>query len=324
MTVRTMSSPPGVSRRVELPPVQLDAMSAAEVVDRVLSGLDSGRGGWIAPVNVDVLRQATRHPSYRWLLQSATLTVADGAPLLWAAWLAGTPLPGRVAGSDLIFSLSEAAAGQGHSVFLLGGAEGVPQRAAARLSQQFDGLKVVGAYAPPVGFEHSGEGLAEVRRRLLDAAPALIFVGLGFPKQERLIQQLRLDLPRSWFLACGAAIPFAAGELVRAPRWMQRVGLEWSHRLLREPRRLAHRYLVQDLPYATHLLSQAAGTRLRPATSDRGRVEQGVGQEAAAAPSMTVGGDAAKGLDQVIDLRDSVRPTVEDRELKSVQNVSRR
>jgi N-acetylglucosaminyldiphosphoundecaprenol N-acetyl-beta-D-mannosaminyltransferase len=255
-----------------MPPLVVDALTSADVVDKVMGAISTGEGGWIAPVNVDVLRQATREPGYRDLLERATITLPDGVPILWAARLAGTPLPGRVPGSDLIFTLSEAAAHQGHSVYLLGGAEGVPERAASELARRYQGLRVVGAFSPPFGFDQTEEGLAEIHSRLSAAEPAIVFVGLGFPKQERLIVRMRQALPRTWFLACGAAIPFAAGDLVRAPVWMQRTGLEWSHRLASEPGRLAHRYLIQDAPFAAQLLvgsllarSSRSAARPRPA-----------------------------------------------------------
>ena len=82
-----------------------------------------------------------------------------------------------------------------------------------------------------------------------------MFVGLGFPKQEKVIARLRRDLPQAWFIGCGAAVNFVAGDVDRAPRWMQRTGLEWAHRLTTEPRRLAGRYLRHDAPYALRLLA---------------------------------------------------------------------
>jgi N-acetylglucosaminyldiphosphoundecaprenol N-acetyl-beta-D-mannosaminyltransferase len=104
-----------------------------------------------------------------------------------------------------------------------------------------------------------------VREALIAAAPRLVFVGLGFPKQDRLIATLRADLPGTWFVGCGAAIGFTAGAVRRAPGWMRRAGLEWLFRLAAEPARLARRYLVDDLPFALRLLACALLARLRRA-----------------------------------------------------------
>nr|BFE83688.1 hypothetical protein GCM10020093_062890 [Planobispora longispora] len=116
--------------------------------------------------------------------------------------------------------------------------------------------------APPYGFEQCPESYAAVRDALLAAAPRLVFVGLGFPKQDRLIAALREDLPTTWFVGCGAAVSFTAGAVPRAPGWMQRVGLEWLFRLCSEPGRLARRYLVNDLPFALRLLTVCLVRRL--------------------------------------------------------------
>jgi N-acetylglucosaminyldiphosphoundecaprenol N-acetyl-beta-D-mannosaminyltransferase len=96
---------------------------------------------------------------------------------------------------------------------------------------------------------------------IIEAKPDIVYVGLGFPKQEHVIDRLRPDLPASWFVGCGASIQFVAGDLRRAPEWMQGTGLEWMYRLLSEPRRLAIRYLLHDAPFALHLLTTAARQR---------------------------------------------------------------
>jgi len=195
------------------------------------------------------------------LVAGAELVVADGMPLVWGARLKGTPLPGRVTGADLIWSLSGMAARAGWPVYLLGGAPGMAQAAARELRARWAGLDVCGVDAPPYGFDRTAAGRERVRRKVVAAGPALVFVGLGFPKQDLLIAELRRELPEAWFLGCGAAIGFAAGAVRRAPEWMRRGGLEWAHRLMTEPRRLARRYLVDDLPFAARLLAESVVRR---------------------------------------------------------------
>lgn len=240
----------------------LSRLTEQQVVATVVDALRDGQGGWVATPNVDICRAARRDPAVRELIGQASLTVADGMPLLWAARLRGTPLPERVTGASLIFSISAAAARHGQSVYLLGGEPGVPERAAQRLIRRYPDLRVAGTSAPPPGFDATERGVADLRDRLTEARPDVVFVGLGCPKQERLIIRLAPSLPAAWFFACGAAIPFAAGALQRAPHWMQRAGLEWAYRLASEPRRLARRYLVDDLPFAARLLASSAAYRL--------------------------------------------------------------
>lgn len=247
-------------RRVELGGVAFHPMRETEAVRYVIAALDRGEGGTIVTPNVDILRQVRRDPAARRLVRSASLVLADGMPVIWASRLARSPLPARVAGSDLFWSLCAAATDGGHSVYLLGGAPGEPsvsQRAADELRSRYPGLVVAGADSPPYGFDATPAGVADVVDAAAAAAPDIVFVGLGFPRQERLITHLAAALPYTWFVGCGASLAFAAGEVRRAPRWMRRTGLEWLHRLGSEPRRLFRRYVVHDLPYAARLLTTA-------------------------------------------------------------------
>jgi N-acetylglucosaminyldiphosphoundecaprenol N-acetyl-beta-D-mannosaminyltransferase len=256
--------------------LDFDALSEEQVRARIIADLADGRGGWVVTPNIDICRRIGKDPAARDLVRGASLVVADGMPLVWAARLYGDPLPERVTGASLIFTLSAAAAAGGWSVYLLGGEPGVPERAAAELARRYPGLKVAGTDAPPPGFD-----VAEVSQRLAAARPDIVFVGLGFPKQERVIAAVAPDLPGAWFIGCGAAIPFAAGALPRAPRWMQQTGLEWAHRLLSEPRRLFRRYLIDDLPYAARLLIGAAVTPKISASSAAGPATEPAARHAA-------------------------------------------
>ncbi|MET0415433.1 MAG: WecB/TagA/CpsF family glycosyltransferase [Actinoplanes sp.] len=250
--------------RVELDGTGIDRITEEEVVAVVRDALAHGRGGRIITPNIDVLRQAQADPEARRYLDDADLIVADGMPLIWASRLGGRPLPERVAGSSLIWSLSRGLGRDQRSIFMMGGhKKDGAARAADRLAAECPGLRVAGTYWPPFGFDRDPATYADVCAKVIDAAPDLVFVGLGFPKQERVIERLRPALPHTWFIGCGAAVNFVAGDIDRAPRWMQRTGLEWAHRLGTEPRRLAGRYLRHDAPYALRLLAQAPGQRGR-------------------------------------------------------------
>lgn len=249
--------------RVVLRGVAFDMLTETEVVERIVADLDRGVGGQVVTPNIDILRQAAKDAGARALIAGASLVVADGMPIVWGSRLLRRPLPERVTGASLIWSLSEAMARRGRSIYLLGGGPpGVPERAGLRLAERCPGLLVAGAHAPRMGFDARPAEVAQVRQMLVAAAPDLVFVGLGFPRQDRLIATLRADLPDSWFVGCGAAIPFAAGELDRAPVWAQRAGLEWLHRLAGEPTRLFKRYVVHDVPFAARFLAGCLADRL--------------------------------------------------------------
>lgn len=251
---------------IELEGVRLHAVRQEQCVEFVLASLLAGRGGWIVTPNLDHLRRLVRDESMRESYGHADLAVADGMPLVWASRLQKTPLPERVAGSDLIWSLSGGAATRGFSVFLLGGDPGTAEEAAEALRSRFAGLRIAGTSCPEPGFESRPEYIAELAARLDAARPDIIFVALGSPKQEALIQRLRSTLPRAWWLGVGISFSFVAGRVNRAPVWLRKMGLEWLHRMVQEPGRLVRRYLIDDLPFGAALTARAAlrGLRARP------------------------------------------------------------
>lgn len=261
------------SAGVRLPGVELAPIDRFELESLVLRRLDEGRGGWIVTANLDILRQCVADPSLGELVGSADVVVADGMPLVWAARLARRPLPERVTGADLVSSLAGRAAAAGRSVYLLGGRPGSAEAAAGSLAGLHPGLRVAGWDCPPLGFERSAAQLDAIEQRIVEAAPDIAYIGLGFPKQERLIARLRAALPGAWFVGVGVGVDFAAGRVRRAPLWMQRTGLEWLYRMRREPAKLTARYLVHDLPAAFRLFRWALAVRWgrRGAGAERSR-----------------------------------------------------
>ncbi len=239
---------------IELAGVEIHALTESECVEHIVAELDAGHGGCVVTPNLDHLRRFQLEEDFRRVCNNATLRVADGRQLLWAAALQRTPLPGLVAGSNLISSLSARIAQTGHSAFMLGGDPGTAAATARVLSMRYPGLKIAGTHCPPVGFEHDEELMHQLAIKLMLSRASVVFVALGSPKQEFVIAQLRALLPEAWWLGVGISFSFVSGDVKRAPRWMQRVGLEWLHRLSQEPRRLARRYLVDGLPFAARLL----------------------------------------------------------------------
>jgi len=265
------SSRPITSERVRLAEVSFHALTERACVELITHEAAQGRGGTVVTPNLHIMRLIRRDPEAAELINAADLRTADGMPLIWASWLQGTPLPQRVAGSNLIYSLTRAAAERGLSVYFLGGNPGTAERTAELLSARDPGLRVAGHQCPPVGFDRDPEALARVCEAVRDAQPDIVYVGLGCPKQERLMARLGEDLPRSWRLGVGYSFSFVAGESRRAPRLLQKMGLEWVHRLAQEPRRLGRRYLIEGPPAAFVLLGGALLQRFKRATSRRGK-----------------------------------------------------
>jgi N-acetylglucosaminyldiphosphoundecaprenol N-acetyl-beta-D-mannosaminyltransferase len=238
--------------------VAVDCVVETDVIDLVLG---NGDGGSIYSVNLDILRQAVRSPEIASLLREGSVRIPDGMPIYWASRLAGQPVAGRVPGSTLVSNLSIAAADAGQSVYLLGGNPGTAEKAAAALTRAAPSLDVVGIRCPPVGFERDAGYLDELVDEIRSTAPAIIYVALGFPKQERLIRVLQDRYPTAWYVSCGITFSFLAGEVRRAPTWVQHIGLEWLHRFAQEPRRLFRRYFVEDLPFAFRLFAWSLAQR---------------------------------------------------------------
>lgn len=195
----------------------------------------------VVTANVDFLVQARHDVELRRILAEADLVLCDGAPVRWASRLLGNPLPERVAGADLVPALLAAAQTKGHRIFLLGAAPGVAEAAAARIAVRWPGVQLAGHYSPPIAplleMDHD-----EILRRVREARPDVLLVSFGCPKQEKWIAMHLEALQVPVVIGVGATIDFLAERVRRAPRWMQRAGLEWLFRLAQEPARLRRRY----------------------------------------------------------------------------------
>lgn len=260
MTARDVPVEDGA--RVEVAGLAFHALDEQQVIDHVLTSLDRGRGGWLVNPNIDVLRQVAADPDAAATARRADLVVADGVPILWLARLWRRRLPAAVMGSDLIASLSVAAHARGHRVFLLGASDGVGARAARRMHEGL-GISPPDVHAPPFGFERDPVEQQRTVDVLRASDARIVFCGFGFPKQERLMEQLLPQFPDRWFIGTGASITFMAGEVSRAPSWLRGSGFEWVYRLAVEPRRLFKRYVLLDLPFAVRLVLQALSSRHR-------------------------------------------------------------
>src|SRR5919197_5547455 len=243
--------------RVSLMGMEVDRVGEREAVETILDAREHDRGGVVLTPNLEHLSSFRSSREVREAFGEADLVVADGMPLVWASRLQRTPLPERVAGSDLIWTLSDAGGRIGASIYLLGGNPGAAEGAADELRRRAPGLRVAGTAAPLVNEDGGGEELDAVARELGDAQPDLVYVGLPLAKQIAAIPRLRRAAPASWFLGLGISLSFAAGEVRRAPAWVQRGGLEWLWRLSQEPTRLWRRYLVEGVPLAAALFARS-------------------------------------------------------------------
>jgi N-acetylglucosaminyldiphosphoundecaprenol N-acetyl-beta-D-mannosaminyltransferase len=226
----------------------VDMASAVETVSQWCTTPREQRCRYVVTPNVDHAVMFQHDTALQEVYAGAGLVLADGAPVVLASRLLKKALPERVAGSDLVPALFEAASlksdasPQALRVFLLGAGPGVADRAAKVIHERWTGVEVVGTLSPPMGFEHDDAENERILQAVADCQPDLVLIGLGAPKQELWIGRHADRLQAKAALCIGATIDFIAGEKSRSPRWMQKLGLEWLHRVLTEPKRLAKRY----------------------------------------------------------------------------------
>lgn len=262
------SSAPAPLPLIRLMGVEVHAITEKQAIAHILSELAAGRGGMTVTPNLDHLRRCQADMQFAAMVAEAEMVVADGMPLIWASRVAGCGLPQRVAGSDLILTLSAAAADAGRSIYLLGGAPGTAEGAAEVLRSRHPHIKIVGTNCPPLGFDQNETEMAKLVASLVAAKPDIVFVALGSPKQEYLIDRIRNSVPAAWWLGVGVSFSFLTGHVQRAPRILQKLGLEWVHRLAQEPKRLFKRYVVQGIPFAAALFTSAIAQRAGSWLSD--------------------------------------------------------
>ena len=244
-----------VRRRIKILGVRVDCVDFAETLDQIAQWIEEGNAispdlsdpqskiqnpkpvlegskiHQICTVNPEFIMTAQRDGDFATVLRQADLCVPDGIGVLWAAQRQGVALRERVTGSDGIYRICERAAQEGWRVFLLGAAEGVAAQAAHRLLDLYPRLQVVGVYSGgPTRAEWPG-----IAQRLGAAQPQILFVAFGHPRQDLWIAQHRHELPGQVALGIGGAFDFVAGVTLRAPKWMQRWGIEWLYRLLQQP-----------------------------------------------------------------------------------------
>jgi N-acetylglucosaminyldiphosphoundecaprenol N-acetyl-beta-D-mannosaminyltransferase len=222
-------------------------LAIAEIVER-------RKFAFAVTPNVDHTMKLRKSAKFRELYAKAGLVVADGMPLIWAAKLLGTPLKERISGADLFVRTCAMAAQNGYSVFLLGGSPGAAELACKNLETMFPILKVAGWDCPPFGFSKDQEQNIAIQKKIRDSGADILFVGLGAPLQEEWMCEYGQGSRVAFAIGVGVSFSFMGGVIKRAPLWMQRSGLEWLWRLLKEPRRLWKRYLVEALPFFGMLL----------------------------------------------------------------------
>ncbi len=237
-----------------------DLDAAMQVIERFIQQ-EPARLHQVCTVNPEFVMEARRNPEFRALLNTADLATPDGVGIVLAARLLGTPLRGRATGVAIVERLARLSAKHGFSVFLLGAAPGVAEQAARTLCRRFPGVRITGTYAGSPRDEH----LPDILARLRSAAPDVLLVAYGAPRQDLWIRRHRDQLPASIKLAVGVGgvFDYLSGRAPLAPPLMRRLGLEWLYRLIRQPWRW--RRILRVFAFGALALMESLGRRARPA-----------------------------------------------------------
>jgi N-acetylglucosaminyldiphosphoundecaprenol N-acetyl-beta-D-mannosaminyltransferase len=225
--------------------------------------------GYVCVCNVHTVMASREDDELRAAVAGSSMNVPDGQPLVWAINALGHPLGKRVYGPDLMARACARAATGGQRFYLYGGRnQGALVQLALNLRQRYPGVKIVGGYSPPHRLltEEERDAIAE---EINHSRADVVWVGIGVPKQEKWMAQMRTRLEAPLLIGVGAAFDFHAGLVAQAPVWLQQSGLEWAYRLAHEPRRLWRRYLRYNPRFIVAFTRQLVRDRLRTRTRTR-------------------------------------------------------
>lgn len=218
-----------------------------ETIQTIDSFIKQRKKSYIVAINVDVVMKIEQDAYLKNITDQADMVLVDGKPLIWISKLHKRPVKAKISGSDLVPRLCEEAAKKGYTIFIIGGKEGIAEQAKSRLEKQLPGIKIVGTYAPPFGFEKDQKELDKINQMISDAHPDLLIGCFGCPKQEKWIYENYKKYDATVSVCAGATVDFLAGNVKRAPKWMSDHGLEWFYRFTQEPKRMFRRYFVDDV-----------------------------------------------------------------------------
>jgi len=220
----------------------IDNLTMEEALLKIDQMISERSCRYVVTPNMDHIVMLEEDEEFSNVYDAAHLILADGMPLIWISKWLKRPIKEKVSGSDLFPQMCQLAAERGYKVFLLGAGDGVAAKAADNLKTRYQGLQIVGTYAPKYGFENDTNELAYIKEKILESQPDLLAVALGSPKGEKFIYTHLQEYQVPLSISIGATLDYEAGILRRAPQWMSALGFEWLFRITQDPKRLAKRY----------------------------------------------------------------------------------
>ena len=249
-----------MTRRINVLGVGIDPLNLPAAVVAIGEAIRTRAQGYVCVTGVHGVSEAQDDPAFRAILNRALLNTPDGMPMVWLGRWRGRREMDRVYGPDLLLEVCRVSQEAGWRHFFYGGAPGVAAQLAASLQERFPKLIVAGTYTPPFRPLNESE-TAELRARVTEARPDIIWVGLSTPKQEAFMAAFLPRLDTTLMIGVGAAFDLLSGRVRQAPRWVQRSGFEWLYRLAQEPGRLWKRYLKNNPLFVWRVFLQLTGLR---------------------------------------------------------------
>ena len=225
----------------------INNMDMQETIHAIESMIECKKKSYIVALNVDVVMKIEHDTRLKLIVDEADIVIVDGQPLVWIAKWHKQPVKVKVSGSDLVPELCELAAKKGYTIFIIGGKEGIAEKAKSNLENKYSEMKIVGTYAPPFGFENDTRELEKINKVISRVHPDLLIACFGCPKQEKWIYDNYMRYDATVSVCAGATVDFLAENVRRSPKWMSEHGLEWFYRFLKEPKRMFKRYFIDDI-----------------------------------------------------------------------------
>ena len=241
--------------RINVLGVAISVTNMSEAVTAIQGWIKRNEHHYVCVTGVHGVMECQRDPYLTSVHNESGLTVPDGMPLAWAGRIEGFKDMGRVYGPDLMLEVCRVSVKERFSHFLYGGNAGVAKELRENLEKRFPGIRVVGTYTPPFRPLNSEEE-TDLADRVARAKPDVFWVGLSTPKQEYFMAKYLSKLDTKVMVGVGAAFDIHTGHVRDAPEWIKKLGMQWAHRLIQEPRRLWKRYLYNNPRFVCLYLKQ--------------------------------------------------------------------
>ena len=235
------------TNRIKFLNTYIDNLTSSEAKNIVDQLIQVEGNHYVVTPNSDIIVKMQEDGELKYICENADLILTDGMVVVKISKLMKNPIKERVCMTDFIWDVCDLAVHRNYKLFLLGGKEHVLDKAVNNIKMKCPRISIVDFYSPPFGFENNVEQLNYINKRIADSKADILVVFLGCPKQEKFIfnNKDKYNVPISFTM--GGCVDFLAGEVKRAPLWIQRIGLEWFYRFIQEPRRLFKRYFVDDI-----------------------------------------------------------------------------